>query len=233
MKALYRLQLRLVATRARVLGLGALGLIGILLALTVQRADDPNAFAFSLIATFGLAGLVPVASLVLAAASLGDPAEDATLVHFWLRPVPRWHIAVASWLASLTLVVPLAVVPMAVAAAVCRVGAWFAVGAFVASFLGALAYTAVFVWFGLRVQRALAWGLAYVLIWEGAIATRGTGLARASIRGYTRSVLATFAPGDQTVRYSVSRPAALVALAIVSVAGMALAIARLHRTDVA
>ena len=230
---IYRLQLRMLATRGRLFALGALGLLGIALAFTVRGTFDADNAAFRLISAYGLAGLVPVTTLVMAAASLGDLAEDATLVHFWLRPVPRWKIAVASWLAALTLCVPLSVVPMTVAAFVCGVGTKFVVGTFLASLLGALAYAALFVGFGLRVQRALAWGLAYVLIWEGAIASAGAGLSRIAVRGYTRSILRTFSNVDIIVKHAVSRPVALVVLILVTAVGLMFATRRLQRTDVA
>lgn len=230
---IYRLQLRMLATRGRLLALGALGLLGIALAFTVRNSGDADNNAFRLISSYGLAGLVPITTLVIAAASLGDLAEDATLVHFWLRPVPRWKIAVASWLAALTLCVPLSVVPMTVAAFVCGVGTKFVLGTFLASLLGAFAYAALFVGFGLRVQRALAWGLAYVLIWEGAIASAGAGLSRVAVRGYTRSILRTFSNGDISVKHAVSRPVALVVLILVTAVGLVFATRRLQRTDVA
>lgn len=233
MITVYRLQLRLLATRGRIAALGLLGALGVLLAFTVRTSDDPAANAFSFISSFGLAGLVPVSTLVLASAALGDPAEDGTLVHLWLRPVARWRLAIASWLAALSLAVPLAVVPLTAAAAVCGIGSRFVIGTLLACLLGSVAYAAMFVGFGLRVQRALAWGLAYVLIWEGAIAGAGAGLSRVAIRGYTRSLLRSFTPGSQTLAYAVSRPVAIAALVVVTVVGLLLTIRRLGTTDVA
>lgn len=233
MITVYRLQLRLLATRSRILALGALGLLGIAIAFTVRGLDDRASAAFAFVSSYGLAGLVPVCTLVLASAALGDTAEDATLVHLWLRPVPRLHLALASWLASLTLAVPLAVLPMTVAAAVCGPGGGFVLGTFLASLLGALAYAALFVGFGLRVQRALAWGLAYVLIWEGAIANAGAGLTRVAVRGYTRSVLKSFTPGDPSMKFALGRPVAIVLLVLVTIAGLAYTTRRLGTTDVA
>ena len=56
-------------------------------------------------------------SLVFASAALGDVAEDGTLVYLWLRPYPRWQLAVAAFAASVTVVVPVAVLPLVIAAA--------------------------------------------------------------------------------------------------------------------
>ena len=233
MKTLYRLQLRLLASRGRILAIGALGLFGILLAIPVSSSDDPTSAAFSFISSFGLAGLIPISALVIASASLGDPAEDGTLVHFWLRPVPRFQIAFSAWLAALTLAIPLSVVPVTIAAMVCGVGSTFVVGVALSSLLGSMAYAALFVAFGLQVQRALAWGLAYVLLWEGAIANSGAGLNRLAIRGYTRSVLRAFTGDGPVLQYPVGRPVAIIVLLVVSVLGLAWGTRVVSRTNVA
>ena len=47
----------------------------------------------------------------------GDLAEDGTLVYLWLRPYPRWQLAVPPSAASMTVVVPVAVVPFVIGAA--------------------------------------------------------------------------------------------------------------------
>jgi hypothetical protein len=58
------------------------------------------------------------------------------------------------------------------------------------SLLATVAYSAVFCGLGLRVRRALAWGLAYLLIWEEAVARVSHGAARASLFIGARSVTA-------------------------------------------
>jgi ABC-2 type transport system permease protein len=61
------------------------------------------------------------------------------------------------------------------------------------SLVAVIAYSALFLGLGLLVRRALTWGLAYVLIWEGFVARSGTGPARLSILVYARSLLADLA----------------------------------------
>ena len=48
---------------------------------------------------------------------------------------------------------------------------------------------ALFVLLGLWVRRALLWGLAYILLWEGFVAIAGQNAQRLAIRSYTRSLL--------------------------------------------
>ena len=55
--------------------------------------------------------------------------------------------------------------------------------------MGAVAYVAVFTFFGVWLKRSTVWGLAYILIWEGFVASGGAGVARFALRKYTRSIL--------------------------------------------
>ena len=52
-----------------------------------------------------------------------------------------------------------------------------------------VAYGGMFL-LGLRVKRALVWGLAYILLWEGFVASAGRSAARLAVRSWsTRSIL--------------------------------------------
>jgi ABC-2 type transport system permease protein len=201
-----------IATRARVIGLGTLGVGAIVLGLAIRLAHpaDRAGAAWSLVDGYGLSLLIPVVALVFASAALGDPAEDGTLVYLWLRPLPRWQLAVAACAASLTLSIPLAVVPVIVAASVSGVGGRLILGAAAGALLASAAYTAVFVGLGLRVRRALAWGLAYLLIWEQAVARVAKGAARLSISVTSRTVDARLAGHDPLPRNAMSMPVAVV-----------------------
>lgn len=221
MTALYRLLLRNQATTGRVLGLCGLGLVGVLLGLAIGAATaaDPLRDGTILISTFGLSLFVPVTSLVLAATVLGEPNEDGTLVYLWLRPIARWRIAAVALAASLTVVVPVAVVPLTLAAALTGGGAGLVTATVASVTLAAVAYTAVFTLLGLRVQRALVWGLAYILVWEGFVARAGSAASQLAIRSHTRSVLTLLADGperlaDVTVATGVTVPLLAAAAAV-------------------
>ncbi len=187
-RTVYGVLLRAQLRTGRVLGLLGLVVVGALLGLAAAGAADQVEAGAQLVGTFGLGVVVPVGALLVASSTLGDQVEDKTAVYLLLRPVPRWVVAVAAWAAAATVVVPLTVGGSAAAAAVVgdpdltRGAAW-------SSLLGAVAYSAVFTWLGLTARRALMWGLAYVLIWEGFVAAAGEGLASLALRSWTRSVL--------------------------------------------
>jgi len=235
MSTLYRMLVQSLTTRGRLIAMGALGFVGILLSILVRTSSPFNRpdTAYSLIDSYGLSVLVPVVSLVFASAVLGDPAEDGTLVYLWLRPVPRWRLAVAACAAALTLSIPLAVVPVIVAAVLSGVGGRLVLGAAAGALLGSVAYTAVFVGLGLRVRRALAWGLAYLLIWEEAVARVAKGAARLSISVTSRTVDARLAGHDPLPRNAMSMPVAVLVPVLAAVAAVAVTTRSLNRGEIA
>lgn len=232
MSALYRLFLRSQLVRGRILLLGALGLLAVLLGFAVGATDGASARdGAELVSGYGLALFVPVSVLLFASAALGDPNEDGTLVYLWLRPVPRWKIVAAALLAALTICLPLVVLPMAVAGALAG-GADLVTGTIASCALATVAYAGIFTWLGLRVKRALVWGLAYILIWEGFVARAGATPSNLSVRASTRSVLGRISEAPRDFVEVGAVAAAVVPLTAAALA-LALAVRRLSRQDVA
>ena len=190
---LYRLLLHQQLTKGRLVLTGVLGGLALLVTVLIARNALPSERIESTVgflSVFGLALMVPILSLVLASSSLGQLVEDQTLVYLWLRPNPRWMLALAAWLASATVAVPVSVVPLVVAAAIGSGGDGRTIGAVAAAMaLASLAYTGLFTLVGLLIRRSLIWGLAYLFIWELFVARVGQGAARLSINTYPASVL--------------------------------------------
>ncbi len=234
MSALYTTLVRSLATRGRVLALGALALLAVLLAVLVhvRSVDRPDA-AFRVVDGYGVSVLVPIVSLVFASAALGDPSEDGTLVYLWLRPVPRWQLALAAAGAALTVSLPLAVFPVVLAAAVSGAGGRLVVGALAGTVLASVAYTAIFCGLGLRVRRALAWGLAYLVIWEQAVARVAKGAARVSISVSTRTITARIAHHLPLPRNAMSMPVAVLVPSVAAVLAAIVTTRSLQRGEVA
>jgi ABC-2 type transport system permease protein len=231
---IYRVTLRTQATRARLLALSLLGLVGagIALAVALGPTVDNLEAGTNYVNAFGLSLYAPVVTLVFASAALGDPAEDGTLVYLWLRPVARWKIVAGTYLASLTVSLPLVLVTCGLAAALTGGGAPLVRGALASSALAVVAYGGIFTWLGLRVRRALVWGLAYILLWEGFVASAGHSAARLAVRAYTRSVL-RWSTGVNLKLATISHFYAVVVPVVVGVVGVAITSRRLHRTEVA
>jgi ABC-2 type transport system permease protein len=188
--ALYRILLRTSVTRGRLLVFVASGALLDLIAYAIRVSDYAHRTAdtFQLLDATALALYVPVVALVFSTSSLGDLVSDGTLVYIWLRPVGRWKVVLVALAATLTVTLPLTLIPTCLA--VWLAGAsWQLLGATAAATaLATGAYVALFTGFGLRVRYALLFGLGYVVIWEAAIASIGKGPASLSIRHYAEGL---------------------------------------------
>ncbi|MEO6571671.1 MAG: hypothetical protein ABIO83_08995 [Ilumatobacteraceae bacterium] len=234
MRLAYGLLLRQLVTRGRVLALLAVGAVVAVIAAAVGASNGINHAedAVHVIADLGFTAVVPIVALVFAGASLGDAREDGTLVYLWLRPMDRWPVVVGAWAAAVTVSLPLTIVPLTVAAVLADGGSSLVTASIVASVVGVLAYSAVFVWLGLMVRNAIVWGLAYILVWEGIIAAFGSFAARLALRGYTRSIIVQMTDVDLDLG-SASLATGIAVPLVVAVVALALSARRLRTMDIA
>lgn len=185
----YRVVLRQLTSRGRIVALSLLALIAPVTGLALGNAEASLDDAVNLIASVGLAVVLPVTALVFAGAAIGDLRDDKTLVYLWLRPMDRWPIVVGAAGAAATIAAPIVVIPIVLAAVFTGAGNGIVVGTLVATVVGLIGYVGIFTLFGVWLKRFIVWGLAYILIWEGFIAQAGPGVAGVAIRKYTRSIL--------------------------------------------
>lgn len=231
----YRVVLTQLVTRGRLAALVLVGAVVAIVAAAVgasDEIDDPLEAAVRVIADLGFTALVPIVALVFATASLGDMRDDGTLVYLWLRPMDRWPVAVGAWAASVTVSLPLTIVPLGVASLLVDGGGDLVVATVVACAVGVVAYAALFVLLGLLVRNSVVWGLAYVLIWEGIVAGYGNIPARLSVRGYTRSIITDRTGVDLDLGDLSLVPGVIVPLVAAAIA-LAFAARRLRRMDIA
>lgn len=232
--ALYRLVLRHLLTRGRLVLFGAIAGVCILLGWVLSLAGGDRLDAtVATVSELGLKLIVPVVALVLGSAALGNWVDDETMVYVWLRPVARWRIAAAALAAAVTVAVPVTAASIGVLALWGSGGdGGVLTGTIVSSALGGLAYTSIFVAAGLLIRRALLWGLVYVFIWEFFIARAGDGAARLSINSYAGSLLANYS--DQEIRLA-DRAVSSSYIVLIGVTVVALAFTtwRLQRSNVA
>ncbi len=232
-RAVYRLLLRSVATPGRLIAIGALAGVSLFTAFLVDQSSPYNPLRTGTgFANGTLSALVPVAVLVFGSATLGDLVDDSTLVYLWLRPVPaRLHV-LAAWAATVTVTVPLVGFPVLVSVAMISTDGRLLGATILATLVGISAYSGLFVMAGIRLRRALPWGLVYILIWEGFVASAGKTASKLAIRSYERSILGRLT--DQTLRLGqFTLASAIVVPLVVTVLSLAYASRRLARTDVA
>lgn len=230
----YRIVLRTQATWGRLAFLGLLSLVGIVVGLAIGLGDvfDRLDAGTNFVNAFGLSLYAPVATLVFASAALGDPVDDATLVYLWLRPVPRWRIGLGALLATWTVALPMVLVPLVIGAALTGGGSELVRGTLVSATVAVIAYGSLFVLLGLWVRRALIWGLAYILLWEGFVAIAGANAQRLAIRSYTRSLLSD-ATGVELRLADIGVTTSVIVPLAVALVAFGLTAWRLRHTEVA
>ena len=233
MSSLYRILLRTSVTRGRLAAFLAAGALLDLIAYAIRSSDyahrEQDVFQLLDVAALGL--YAPVVALVFATSSLGDLASEGTLVYVWLRPVAAWRMVVVALAATLTITLPLSLLPVWVAVLLAGAGWQLLWALTAATALAVAAYAAVFTGFGLRVKFALIIGLVYVVTWEAGIASLGKGPAIVSIRHYAESLAGHLA--NRPVASPADQWASLMVLLGVLVVGTALSSVLLARQDVA
>ena len=210
----------------------------VLPAVFAAGADDvdPASFTLDLFRQLVLPVLLPVVALTFATSSLGSELRDGTITNLLLKPIPRPAVLggkyLAAVLAALLVLLPAEAVGHLVAAR--GLGSTdLLAGMLLATVVGTLAYCALGVLLSLLMARALLVGLAYALLWEGAVVSVAPSASSLSIRGYTEGVLAAVLRGgglDLTTR--LGPVSATVLAAVVTLAALFLATRRLERMDI-
>ncbi|WP_426571787.1 hypothetical protein [Aquihabitans sp. McL0605] len=233
LRAEYWLLLRSVCTRGRLIAIGALAMLSVLTALIVRLGNEHDGVRAGVdYVNTNVATLIPVAVLVFGAATIGDLIDDGSLVYLWLRPIPTWVHVVAAWAATVTVVVPLVLVPVVASTAMIDTSASLLGAAVLGGLVATAAYSGIFVMLGVRFRRALPWGLVYILIWEGFIASAGKTATKLAVRSYVRSILTSMTG----VELKLGNYALWVGITVPLLAGavaLLYASRRLAKTDVA
>lgn len=227
----YRVVLRQLTSRGRIIALTALALVSTVAGFALGQADADLEAGVRLVSGLGFAVIIPVVSLVFGGAAIGDLREDKTLVYLWLRPMDRWPLVVGAFLAALTLTTPITLIPVVAAAVLAGSGGGLVAATVIAGLVAVIAYCAVFTLLGVALRRFIVWGLAYVLIWEGFIALGGAGVARFAIRKYTRSIIVDRTGVDLDLA-DFSQMTGIIVPLLAGVVALALASWRLARQDI-
>jgi ABC-2 type transport system permease protein len=208
----------------------------VLPALFVRGSDlDPATFTLDLFRQLVLPVLLPVVTLVFSTSALGAELRDGTVTNLLLKPIPRPAILGAKYLAAvlaaLLVLLPAESVGHIVAAG--GLGSTDLLAAtLLATVVGTLAYCALGVLLSLLFARALLVGLAYALLWEGAVVGVAPSASSLSIRGYTEGVLAALLSGGVDLTTRLGPVSATVLAATVTLAVLAVAARRLQRMDI-
>ena len=233
--ALVAITLRALLNRRRTLLLGLTGVLLVAITVIFRLGGPSEAEAAEvtrrLLADLGIGVVLPLVAVIVGTSALGAELDDGTIVYLLAKPVPRWRIVLVkllvTWLVTSLLVAP----AMLVAALVGHGDGQLAVGFALASLVGALEYSAVFVALSLVTSRALIVGLAYVVVWEGVVAGLFEGTRAISIRQHVLSVAEALGGPATVDTADLGTPFALGAAAVVIVLAALLAVRRLEEVE--
>ena len=191
--------LRALLGRRRAILVGLLALLPVAIALLIRLAGGRSDIV-PILDTLVVRTTLPLVALIIGTAAIGSEIEDGTLVYTLVKPVPRWHIALAKTLVAAGLTAILIVPPILVAAVLMAgfAGSTLstAAGFALAAAIGGAAYAGAFTALGAVTSRALLIGLAYTLLWEGVLAGLLEGTRYLSIRQATLGLAAAATGGE-------------------------------------
>ena len=193
MGSVYRLTLRQLSGRWRLLITIVLASLPVVMGLIATMVDDPpsNEDFEGIVINGMLAGsILPLVVLAIASAAFANEIEDRTLANLTLSPIPRWQIVVPKLLGAMTVAVPFIVGSAFITSQLYFDGDMTAVIAVtVGAFVGVALYSSVFIWAGLMTTRAIGFGLLYVFLWEGIFSGFVSGVRFLSIRHYSIALM--------------------------------------------
>jgi ABC-2 type transport system permease protein len=149
-----------------------------------------GSLAPDLLASFGIAILMPLLGLVAGTGSIGPEIDEGSIVYLLAKPLNRYSIVVTKLAVALGVVVVFGVLPVAVAGIVLTgevgtVSVAFTVGALASG----IAYTAVFLMLAVISRNAVVIGLIYALIWESLVGSVVPGAQTLSIQQWSLAVV--------------------------------------------
>ena len=225
--------LKQLITKGRLIGIAIVGALPIFLGWVIgAQSNDPLEAGVGFVSYMGLSILVPIVALIFASASLGDTREDGTLVYLWLRPISRLSVSTGAWAASVTIALPLTVIPMTVSALLLDAGNSVVTATIITSILAVVAYSGLFVTLGLIVKNPVLWGLAYIFIWEAIVASFAKPAAALAVSGYSRAIITGRTNVEFDYLFDPSQSVSILMLIIITIAGIAFSSARLNRLEV-
>ena len=133
---------------------------------------------------FGFSVLLPLTALIVGTGVLGAEIDDGSAIHLLATPVRRGSIVVTKFAVAAAVTALFAAVPELVAGLLAPNSSGLAVALFVGALAGSVIYSAVFVLASVLTTRAIAFGLLYVLIWEGLLSNLVGGARILSIAHY-------------------------------------------------
>ena len=233
-----RITLRQLLSRRRTLLLIALSAIVILVAL-LRRFSTTGLdakFTADLLSALGVGTLMPLVALIFGTGAIGAELEEGTAVYILAKPLRRGVVLTTKLLVAIGCSIGLTSIPILAAGLIAggEGSTRLAIGFGLASAIGSALYCAIFVALSLVTTRAFIYGLAYVLVWEGFLASLFTGTRTLSVREHTLAFAQAIAnPAPSVFKADLALGTAVVVAAVIAVAALGIALRRLSRIEIA
>ena len=193
MSAIYRLTLRQLASRWRLIIMAVLATLPVVIALLMVASNDaPSVVEFeqSILSAMLSGSIAPLVVLAIAGAAFANEIEDKTLANLTLTPLPRWQIVLPKLLATITIAAPFIFISALLTSYAGFLGdARSVVAVTVSAVVGVALYSSAFLWLGLVTSQAIGIGLLYVVLWEGFFSGFIAGVRLLSIRHYAVGIM--------------------------------------------
>ena len=202
-------------------------LIGLLIRIAGGRPD-----ADRVLDTLVVRFVMPLVALIVGTTVIGSEIDDGTAVFLMVKPIARWRIVLAKTVVAAGLTAVL-IVPAVIISSILlsRTDLATTLEAFtVACFFGGTAYAIAFLALSAFTSRAFLIGLAYVLIWEGVLASILEGTKFLSIRQATLGIAAAL--GVDTPGQPLAAGISAAVLVVVIAGGFMIASWRLARFEI-
>jgi len=202
-------------------------LIGLLIRIAGGRPD-----ADRVLDTLVVRFVMPLVALIVGTTVIGSEIDDGTAVFLMVKPIARWRIVLSKALVAAGLTAVL-IVPAVIISSILlsRTDLATTLEAFtVACFFGGTAYAIAFLALSAFTSRAFLIDLAYVLIWEGVLASILEGTKFLSIRMATLGIATAL--GVDTAEPPPAPAVSAAVIAVVIVGGFMIASWRLARFEI-
>ena len=203
--ALFSMTLARHVQSRRILVLAALYALAIVFAVLFRVYDSgwtgptqgyaPDFAEFLVIFNLIPQALLPLTALVYASGMIQDEIEEQTITYLLIRPLPRWSIYLAKFLATLVVTAGLTASFTALTYAVIgwdqpdywAAGALGRMGKTIALFtLSLIAYDALFGALSMLMKRAILLGVGYIILLEGVVANIDFVIRKVTVMYYFR-----------------------------------------------
>ncbi len=203
--------------RALLFAIPPLILIVVTLLIKASHPNDPS-WPGQVLGIFGFSVVLPLTALIIGTSVLGAEVDDGSIVQLLATPVPRSVVIASKYVVAAALTMVFVAVPELLAGLIATGGATkLAIGVFVGALAGSAMYNAVFVMISVLTTRAIAFGLVYVLVWEGLLGNLVSGARLLSVGQYSLGIANAIAHDATGLNAGLSAGTAIVMGAIVTV----------------